>query len=76
VLRKVAVSRRDASVFAGESSRLPGFRASKPLGAEAFEVVGIPLSAPGLYIVELESARLGASLLWEAQPCTSPRLLW
>ena len=72
-LRKVAVSRRDASVFAGESSRPPrDFVLPKPLGAEAFEVVGIPLSAPGLYIVELESARLGASLLGRPQPMYVP----
>ena len=46
-LRKVAVSRRDASVFAGESSRLPrDFVLPKPLGAEAFEVVGIPAERP------------------------------
>ncbi|HSB80069.1 MAG TPA: MG2 domain-containing protein, partial [Candidatus Methylomirabilis sp.] len=72
-LRKVAVSRRDASVFAGESGRPPkDFVLPKPLGAEAFEVVGIPLTAPGLYIVELESARLGASLLGRPQPMYVP----
>ena len=38
----------------------------KPNGAQAFEVVGIPLQKPGFYVVELESRLLGAALL--AQP--------
>jgi uncharacterized protein YfaS (alpha-2-macroglobulin family) len=39
------------------------FALPRPGGDNAFEVVGIPLPKPGLYIVELESRRLGASLL-------------
>ena len=39
----------------------------KPAGSEAFEVVGIPLSGPGLYVVELASRRLGDSLLGPGQ---------
>ena len=35
----------------------------KPLGARPAEVVGIALGRPGLYIVELQSRRLGAALL-------------
>src|SRR6185295_8455019 len=35
----------------------------KPEGARPAEVVGIPLGAPGLYVVELESHRLGTALL-------------
>src|SRR5262249_47006970 len=35
----------------------------KPNGAKAFEVMGIPLAQPGLYIVELSSAKLGSVLL-------------
>src|SRR5262249_32205451 len=35
----------------------------KPAGADAFEVVGVPLGRPGLYVVELESPRLGQALL-------------
>ncbi|MGH8057730.1 MAG: MG2 domain-containing protein, partial [Candidatus Entotheonellia bacterium] len=34
--------------------------------------MGIPLEAPGLYMVELESARLGASLLDKPQPMYVP----
>ena len=33
-----------------------------------FEVVGIPLAAPGYYVVEIESLRLGASLLDRKAP--------
>jgi uncharacterized protein YfaS (alpha-2-macroglobulin family) len=35
----------------------------KPAGAKPMEVVGIPLGAPGLYVVEIESRNLGKSLL-------------
>ena len=40
----------------------------KPLGARAFEVVGIPLPAPGFYVVELASPRLGAALFETRKP--------
>ncbi len=40
----------------------------KPLGAKAFEVVGIPLPNPGFYVVELASPKLGAALLGESKP--------
>ncbi|MEO8755588.1 MAG: MG2 domain-containing protein, partial [Casimicrobiaceae bacterium] len=40
----------------------------KPLGAKAFEVVGIPLPTPGFYVVELASPKLGAALLGEPKP--------
>ena len=40
----------------------------KPLGAKAFEVVGIPLAAPGFYVVELASPRLGAALFGKPRP--------
>jgi hypothetical protein len=33
-----------------------------------FEIVGIPFKAPGFYVLELESQRLGAALL--GKPCT------
>jgi len=35
----------------------------KPGGPKEFEVVGLPLADPGLYVVEAESTALGASLL-------------
>ena len=42
------------------------------MGARAFEVVGIPLKDPGLYIVELESRFLGSSLLGSPKPMFVP----
>ena len=36
------------------------------------EVVGIPLRDPGFYVVEIESARLGASLLAKGTPMYVP----
>ncbi len=74
-LRRVGAAVRTTSVFdppeqaAGplESLTLP-----KPNGAKAFEVVGIPLVSPGLYIVELASPRLGATLLGKDQPMYVP----
>ena len=36
---------------------------AKPEGARPAEVVGIPLGTPGLYVVELQSRRLGQALL-------------
>ncbi|MGH7962197.1 MAG: alpha-2-macroglobulin family protein, partial [Candidatus Binatia bacterium] len=85
-LRKVAVAKRDASVFDppvgarhavplprdAENHPVKTFALPKPQGAQAFEVVGIPLESPGLYIVELESARLGAALLGKPQPMYVP----
>ena len=44
----------------------------KPNGAKAFEVIGIPLGKPGLYIVELKSARLGTVLLGKNAPMYVP----
>jgi hypothetical protein len=45
------------------ASPLAEFSVPKPGGSEAFEVVGIPLSGPGFYVVELASPRLGAAYL-------------
>ncbi len=50
------------SVFIAADPSTP-LRVPKPEGARPAEVVGIPLGAPGFYVVELESRRLGASLL-------------
>jgi len=55
------------SVFEG-SSQASAFSVPKPLGGKAFEVVGIPLTNPGFYVVELASPKLGAALLGEAKP--------
>ncbi len=73
-LRRVANATREVSVFGpgDPGANVKDFMLPKPNGAKAFEVVGIPLTAPGLYVVELESARLGASLLGKPQPMYVP----
>jgi uncharacterized protein YfaS (alpha-2-macroglobulin family) len=73
-LRKVATAGRDASVFGPPDPARPlrTVTLPRPGGAQAFEVVGIPLGQPGLYIVELESQRLGASLLGASRPMYVP----
>jgi uncharacterized protein YfaS (alpha-2-macroglobulin family) len=87
-LRKVNLARRMTSVFSpdrpprnatpgAQPTALPAlpvkaFTLPKPNGAKAFEVVGIPLGAPGLYIVELSSPHLGAALLGKDQPMYVP----
>ena len=73
-LHRVAVAERETSVFAQQAADQPvkDFTLPKPNGAQAFEVIGIPLATPGLYIVELASARLGASLLGKPQPMYVP----
>ena len=70
-LRLIAGTGRRNSVFSGETGE-KSFTLPKPLGAKAFEVVGIPLEKPGLHIVELESRVLGASLLGEDKPMYVP----
>ncbi|MGA3281390.1 MAG: MG2 domain-containing protein [Smithella sp.] len=61
-LRKVAGATRDESIFE-DHVNLKKFTLPKPHGGKAFEVVGIPMTKPGLYVVELESAILGKKLL-------------
>ena len=70
-LRKVATASRDKSILSDEK-KAKDFKVPKPFGSKAFEVVGIPLKNPGLYIVELESAILGASLLKSGRPMYVP----
>ncbi|MFI5348282.1 MAG: alpha-2-macroglobulin [Elusimicrobiota bacterium] len=44
----------------------------KPHGAQAFEVVGIPLKDPGFYVVELQSQKLGEALFGKKAPMYVP----
>jgi alpha-2-macroglobulin len=75
-LRRLAVARRSTSIFADASlpdgHALQTFTLPQPEGAQAFQVVGIPLPAPGFYVVELASPRLGAALLDKDQPLYVP----
>jgi hypothetical protein len=70
-LRKVASASRESSVFGGERG-VKDFKVPKPMGGQAFEVVGIPIKDPGLYVVELESTILGTSLLGSPKPMYVP----
>jgi uncharacterized protein YfaS (alpha-2-macroglobulin family) len=73
-LQKVAIAGRDSSVFGPPDPARPVRSVSlpRPESPQPFEVVGIPLGAPGLYIVELESQRLGGALLGKAAPMYVP----
>lgn len=70
-LRKVASASRERSIF-GDGKGVKDFKVPKPMGAHAFEVVGIPFKKPGLYVVELESTLLGNSLLGSPKPMYVP----
>jgi len=70
-LRKVGSASREGSILTHEKG-VRDFKVPKPMGARAFEVVGIPLKEPGLYIVELESAILGNALLDPPRPMFVP----
>jgi hypothetical protein len=75
-LRRLALTPRDKSVFAvddipaGEPPQ--SFTLPKPLASEETEVLGIPLTVPGLHIVEIESPSLGAALLGKSEPMFVP----
>lgn len=56
-----------SAILANEKSA-EAITVPKREGARAFEVVGIPLTAPGFYVVELASPRLGAALLGRNEP--------
>ncbi|HTR61458.1 MAG TPA: MG2 domain-containing protein, partial [Candidatus Binataceae bacterium] len=72
-LRRVAEARRADSVFEGApDANQTAFALPKPNGPQAFEVMGIPLKARGLFVVELKSEKLGAALLGENKPMYVP----
>ncbi|MBA4371703.1 MAG: alpha-2-macroglobulin [Thermodesulfovibrio sp.] len=66
-LKAVAAAKREKSIFSREKDLKP-FSVPKPGGAQAFEVIGLPLKGPGLYVVEMESQLLGRSLLGKQAP--------
>src|SRR5512143_3931822 len=73
-LRRVGRAGRRASVFATADMgvSIKDFSVPKPSGKKTFEVVGLPLKNTGVYVVELESAILGASLLGAQRPVYVP----
>jgi len=68
-LRKIAAAERDKPVLAQQA---PSLRLPERKQEQAFEVLGIPIPAPGFYIVELESRILGAHLLVPPAPLYVP----
>jgi len=70
-LRKVASASRDKSIFS-DGKGTEDLKVPKPMGARAFEVIGIPFKKPGLYVVELQSTILGSSLLGSPRPMYVP----
>lgn len=73
-LRRLAEAKRDRSIFADlpAGATPSGFTLPQPDGPETMQVVGLPLPAPGFYLVELTSPRLGDSLLAGAGPMYVP----
>jgi hypothetical protein len=76
-INRVEEADRERSVFATDA-KLPtkgkpsAFELPRHLGKKAFEVVGLPLEDPGLYVVELESSNLGQALLGKSAPLYVP----
>ena len=70
-LRKVAAASREKSIL-NQEKEVTEIKVPKPMGSKAFEVIGIPLKSPGLYVVELESAILGRALLDLPKPMYVP----
>lgn len=54
-------------ILAGKPAATP-FKVNPPGGGKEFEVVGIPLTKPGFYVVELASPALGRALLGRNAP--------
>ena len=59
------------SVFSA-TQKTKQFKLPKPGGQRAFEVVGIPLNAPGFYVAELASPKLGAALMADEESKSEP----
>jgi uncharacterized protein YfaS (alpha-2-macroglobulin family) len=59
---------RKERLLAANTTGLTELALPKPNGAQAFEVVGVPLPTTGYYVLEAESRRLGQALLGADQP--------
>ena len=71
VTRRVArmVHTREVSLLSGDpQSRRVEVPAVDATGAQALEVVGVPIAEPGYHVLEIESSRLGRSLLGTDAP--------
>lgn len=58
---------RSTSVFAGTTHKLTTTELNPQLSQKDLEMIGLPLSGKGLHVVEVESPKLGASLLGGTQ---------
>ena len=68
-LRKVNAAGRERSIFSGAPTTDEVRSVTLPeLSGPEFQVVGIPLPKPGLYVVEIASQRLGEALLEKKKP--------
>lgn len=59
---------RRAQLLTAQTANVVERKLPKPNGAQAFEVVGLPLEKPGFYVLEADSRSLGKSLLGENRP--------
>ena len=67
---KAADAEGQFSIFEGNEARVETRTVELPRssGDKAFEVIGIPLMAPGFHVVEFASPRLGAALFGAGEP--------
>lgn len=70
-LFKLENTPRERPVLKG-AGHAKSFTLPRPGGTKEFEVIGIPLKDPGLYIVEIESLMLGTRLLANPAPVYVP----
>jgi len=70
-LHALSLTDRRVSVFAGKRQGQQ-VTIPKPGESKEFEVIGIPLKAPGFYVIELESTLLGSRLLSKPGPMYIP----
>ncbi|KJR40582.1 alpha-2-macroglobulin family protein [Candidatus Magnetoovum chiemensis] len=76
-LKKVYKTGRSKSVFGSnnksnnttaQNNQTREFEIKRPNDAKSFEVIGIPLESPGFYVIEMESPKLGKSLMETEAP--------
>lgn len=70
-MQRIAGAEQDKSLF-GNGTGGKNFNIPKPGGEKAFEVIGIPLSGAGFFVMELESRILGTHLLGKPAPMYVP----
>lgn len=71
LLDRLEETQRDKSILKGKEG-IRRLTIPKPGGSKEFEVIGVPFTEPGFYVVEVESAILGAHLLEKRGPMYVP----